>query len=127
MSNENMFEIAARKKYRFPYKGLVSTEDLWDLSVQSLDLVFKSLNAAAKKYQEESLLKTRDEQEEILARKIEIVKDIVAVKQEEIEAMKLAQEKKAQKQRILEIIARKEDDALQNMSLEELQKMAEDL
>ena len=31
-----LFEIATRKKYRFPYKGLISVEDLWDLSMREL-------------------------------------------------------------------------------------------
>lgn len=127
MNYENLFEGAVRAKYRFPYKGLISVEDLWDLSLQDLDRVFKALNAEAKQTQEESLLKTRDSKEEVLDRKIEIIKHIVSVKQAEALAVKEAADKKAQKQRILEIIAKKEDDSLQNMSLEDLKKMAESL
>lgn len=127
MSYENLFEGAVRAKYRFPFKGSITVEDLWDLSLQDLDRVFKALNAEAKQTQEESLLKIRDKNAEMLDRKIEIVKHIVAVKQAEIQALKEAADKKAQKQRIMEIIAKKEDDALQNMSLEELQRMAENL
>ena len=127
MNYENLFEGAVRAKYRFPFKGQITTEDLWDLSLQDLDRVFKALNAEAKQSQEESLLKVRDKQAETLERKIEIVKHIVAVKQAEIIVIKEAADRKAQKQRIMEIIAKKEDDALQNMSLEELQRMAESL
>ena len=127
MSYENLFEGAVRAKYRFPFKGQITVEDLWDLSLQDLDRVFKALNTEAKQSQEESLLKIRDKNAEMLDRKIEIVKHIVAVKQAEIQALKDAADKKAQKQRIMEIIAKKEDDALQNMSLEELQRMAENL
>lgn len=32
----NLFEIASREKYRFPYKGLISVEDLWDLTLPGL-------------------------------------------------------------------------------------------
>ena len=127
MSYENLFEVTVRAKYRFPFKGQITVEDLWDLSVQDLDRVYKALNTEAKQSQEESLLKIRDKSAEMLDRKIEIVKHIVAVKQDEIRALKEAADKKAQKQRIMEIIAKKEDDALQNMSLEELQRMAESL
>lgn len=38
MSVETMFETASRRKYRFPFHGSINTEDLWDLSVQNLDL-----------------------------------------------------------------------------------------
>ena len=127
MTYDNLFEGAVRAKYRFPFKGQISVEDLWDLSVQDLDKIFKLLNNEAKKSKEESLLQTRDENDEILDRKIEIVKHIVFVKQAEYTAIREAADKKARKQHILEIIDKKKDDALQNMSLEELQRLAENL
>ena len=52
-----MFEIATRNKFRFPFKGVISTEDLWDLSVESLDNVFKTLNSEMKKTKEEQTWK----------------------------------------------------------------------
>ena len=44
MKNKNLFEVATRKQYRFPYKGNASVEDLWHLSLTELDAVFKTLN-----------------------------------------------------------------------------------
>ena len=41
----NMFEKAVKGKYRFPYKGQIAVEDLYDLPLGSLDTVFKTLNA----------------------------------------------------------------------------------
>lgn len=123
MAYENLFEGAVRAKYRFPFKGQITAEDLWDLPLQDLDRVFKALNAEAKLSQEESLLNTPDKKTETLQRKIEIVKHIVAVRQAETQALKDAADRKAQKQRIMEIIARKEDEALQSMTKEELMKM----
>lgn len=125
MSTKNLFEGAARAKYRFPFRGVITTEDLWDLSLQDLDRIFKTLNAEAKQTQEESLLKVKDEHSEILERKIEIIKHIVSVKQAEAEAVKEAANRKAQKQRIMEIIAKKEDDALVNMPLDKLKEMVD--
>ena len=46
--SKNMFEVATREKMRFPFKGMISVEDLWDLSVQNLDKVFKTLNSQRK-------------------------------------------------------------------------------
>ena len=119
----NMFEIATRNKFRFPFKGVISTEDLWDLSVESLDNVFKTLNSEMKKTKEESLLSTKSKDDEVLELKIEIVKHIVAVKQEEKEARERKFLDRERNQKIMSIIAAKQDEQLYNMSVEELQKL----
>lgn len=119
----NMFEIATRNKFRFPFKGVISTEDLWDLSVESLDNVFKTLNSEMKKTKEESLLSTKSKDDEVPELKIEIVKHIVAVKQEEKEARERKFLDRERNQKIMSIIAAKQDEQLHNMSVEELQKL----
>ena len=53
----------------------------------------------------------------------DIVKHIIDVKVAERDEAKAALEKKQQKQKILDIISRKEDENLQNMPLEELKKL----
>jgi len=123
----NMFETATRCKFRFPFRGLVSVEDLWDLDVRYLDSIFKTLNAEAKEANEESLLATKSQEDEILNTKIEIVKYIVKVKLEEEAARLQARERKEKKQKIMEIVASKQDADLQNKSVEELQKMIDEL
>ena len=127
MNNEKMFEIATRNKMRFPFKGLISVEDLWDLSVVNLDSVFKALNSQIKNIKEESLLDIKTEEDETLTTMIEIVKYIVGIKLDEEKARKEAKAKKEQKQKIMEIMSTKKDEALQNMSLDELQKMLNEL
>ncbi len=127
MKNEKMFEIAVRNKYRFPFRGIISVEDLWDLNVESLDLVFKELNSQIKRVQEESLLQTKSKQDKELELKIDIVKYIVSVKLEEADLKLKAIEKKEQKQKILKILSDKQDESLQNKSIEELEKMLEEL
>lgn len=119
----NLFELATRKKFRFPFKGMISVEDLWDLSVQNLDTVFKALNAEAKQAKEESLLATKSTEETILDAKIEIVKHIVNVKLEETEKKRQDVAKREQKRRLQELIADKQDAELQGKSVEELQAM----
>lgn len=127
MSKKNMFEIAVRNKLRFPYKGQISAEDLWDLSVQNLDLIFKTLNSEVKKAKEESLLSTRSKEEEILDLQIEIIKYIVNVKLEEENEQLKAKERKEKKQKIQSILYSKQEQELQNKSAEELQAMLEEL
>ncbi len=127
MSLEKMFEVATRTKMRFPFRGVVSVEDLWDLSVQNLDHVFKELNAQKKQSNEESLLNTKTKEDETLLIQIEIVKYIVSVKLTEKEDRDKALVKKEQKQKIMSIISAKKDEALENSSIEDLTKMLEEL
>lgn len=120
---EKMFETALRKKYRFEYKGVQSVEDLWDLSVENLDNIYKGLNALKKVENTDSLLATKKVELTDLENKIEIVKHIVAVKLEEKQARLKASENKAKKEKILAMIASKNEEALQNKSVEELEAM----
>ena len=119
----NLFEMATRKKFRFPFKGTISVEDLWDLSVQNLDTVFKALNAEVKQVKEESLLATKSTEDTILDAKIEIVRHIVNAKLAEADARTRAAEKREQKRKLQELIANKQDAELQGKSIEELQAM----
>jgi polyphosphate kinase 2 (PPK2 family) len=125
--SEKMFEIAVRSKMRFPFRGMVSVEDLFDLSVKDLDSVFKSLNSQVKQAKEESLLDTKSKEDEVLDLQIDIVKYIVKVKQEEEIARLNARVKREQKQKIMSILSVKQDEDLQNKSAEELQAMLGEL
>lgn len=126
MTTENIFEYATRKKIRFPYKGMISTEDLWDLSLTNLDMIFKALNKQLKQDDEESLLSVKRKNTDLEVQ-IAIIKYIVHVKMNEHATAEKAAIKKEQKQRLLSIIADKEDEALQNRSVDDLKKMLEEL
>lgn len=127
MRVENIFEYATRNKVRFPFKGMISVEDLWDLSLTNLDSIYKTLNKQVKQSEEESLLSTSANVDTELEVKIAIIKHIVSVKLTEKENAEKAAAKKAQKQKIMSIIATKENEALQNSSIEELNKMLDEL
>lgn len=123
----NIFEYAAKNKIRFPYKGLITVEDLFDLSVENLDLIFKTLNSQLKQVKEDSLLNTKTKEDKELDVKIEIVKHIVNEKLEDQKARLQAKERKEQKQKILEILQIKKNEELQKKSPEELIKMLEEM
>jgi hypothetical protein len=125
----NIFEYATREKLRFPFKGEISVEDLWDLSLTNLDKVYKSLNAQAKQNNEASLISSsvKTAEESRIDAKIEIVRYIFAVKDNEAKARRQEVEKAEKKQKIMSIIARKQDEALESMSAEDLQKMLDEL
>jgi hypothetical protein len=112
---------------RFPFKGMISVEDLWDLSLTNLDSVFKTLNAEVKKFEEESLLHTKSKEDEEISNKIEIVKYIVNVKLNEKKKRENDIKNAKTRQKLLEIKAKRQNAALENMSDEELDKALAEL
>lgn len=125
-NENNVFEVASQKKFRYPFKGMITTEDLWDLTPEQLDSVYKALNKELLTSMEGSLLTETVENPDIRA-KIEIVKHIFDQKRAVIEFNKMAAERTAKKQHILEVIAKKRDDALENLSEDELLAMLNEL
>ena len=98
-------------------------EDLWDLSPQNLDTIYKTLAKELKQEQEESLLTEKTKADALLDEKISIVRYIVSVKLKEAEDKKNEKALKDQKQKILSIIADKEDSELKGKSIDELKNM----
>lgn len=127
MSEVNLFEVATRNNYQFPFRGLINVIDLWDLSLTNLDSVFKVLNAEVKKSEEESLLNTKSKEDEELSNKIEIVKYIVGVKLGEKEAKEDEKKNREMKQRLLAIKAKRQNEALENLSDEDLDRAIAEL
>lgn len=127
MNEKNLFELATKNNYQFPFRGMINVIDLWTLSITNLDSVFKILNAEVKKSEEESLLSVKTKEDEELSNKIEIVKHIVTVKLAEKEARENAKKNKEMRQRLLEIKAKRQDAALEDMSDEDLDKMLAEL
>lgn len=120
-----MFEKATRQKLRFQYKGLISTEDLWDLSLEELNAIYVVLCSKPKNKTEDSLItdcKTSKEDRDNMLR-MEIVKSIFEVKKKEVEKRKLKEEQKDRDQQILSILARKENQEMENKSIDELRAM----
>lgn len=134
MSAEN-FVAASRQKLRFVSpKGLLATEDLWELPLTSqtgranLDDIAKGLFSELKESEQVSFVddakKSATSVE--LALKLDIVKYIISVKKAERDEAKKAEAAKAQRQKILEIISNKEDKALEEKSIDELRAMLND-
>lgn len=120
-----MFEKAARLKLRFPFRGMLTVEDLWDLKLEDLDTIFKGHNLKLKEVGEESLLGTKSKEDEILALQISIVKYIVNVRLLEQKERTSEKERSEYKQKILSIVAEKQDAGLKDMSIEDLLKLVE--
>ena len=132
-----MFEKASRLKLRFATAmGNLTTEDLWDvplikatsLQQTSLDSIAQGLSREVKNSaEEESFVVKKSKTDSVLELKFEIVKHVIEVKLEELEAADKAAVNKARKQQIMEIISGKEDDHLKGKSLASLRKMLDDI
>jgi len=122
-----MFEKATRNKYRFPSTiGLIDVEDLWDLSIEKLDDVYKRLNKELKLVEEESLLIHTKNNEE-LTNKVNIVKFIFEIKVSEQEERTKSNERAEKKQYLLSLIQQKQIEADKDKSIEELQRLIDEL
>ncbi len=124
----DVFMNATRKKYRFSTaKGNLTTEQLWDLPLESLDEIWQKINATIEDASRTSLLSARSNKNVELTEKAEVVKAIVEYKLAAAEKADKARQTKAEKERILNIIAAKQEQELASMSIDELKKRLEAL
>lgn len=126
-TNYNLFETASRAKYRYAFKGVINTEDLWDLDVVDLNAIFKNLKSEQRKTLEESLLAQPTPEDEILENKIAIIRHIVEVKLDEAKKAGRDKELHDKRQKLMAIMAEKQDAELRAKSPEELQHMLDEL
>lgn len=123
-----MFEKAIKQKLRFDsVRGQLTTEDLWDLPLTSrnsfdLDTIAKAVNSKIKEAQEESFVKVRSNPaQDKLTLQLDILKYIIADKMQEAETKATTVARQQQRQKLEEVLASKQDDALKGLSVAELQ------
>lgn len=124
----NIFEQASKLKLRFATtKGMQIVEDLWDLSLESLDTIAitvdKQLETAGKK----SFIGKKDTTNKTLELQLEVLKHIIEVKLDEKAAKAARVERNAQLAQLRELAASKSTEALAGKSLEEINKMIAEL
>lgn len=129
------FEIAARKKFRFPsIKGDLTVEQLWDLPLiaspttrdvkADLDTIARGINTELRSISEESFVAMKaDPRKADLEVKLGLVKHIIAVKLKEAEAVKASAERADMKRKLTEALAAKKDQAIASMSEEDIRRM----
>ena len=121
MSN---FEKASRLKLRFSTnKGELSVEDLWDLSLESLDTIAKAVNKKLKDESEESFIGKKSSNNAVLELKMDILKEVIEVKLKEKEAKASRVIKSAKLAQLKELANNKANEQLSGMSLEEINKL----
>jgi len=124
----DIFEFATRNKLRFnSTRGTLSLEQLWDVPLRSrdgfdLDSIAKEANRALRALTEESFVATeRTPAHDRAEIALELVKRVIAVKLAEETAAKKRATNKAEKERLLEILAEKQAGALSALTEKEIQ------
>lgn len=123
----NIFEVAARKKLRFPTnKNEITTEQLFDLPLESrdgfdLDQVAKTINAQLKQVGEESFVKkTNNPKKAELELKLEIVVFVIQDKIEAEARKKALSAKSTEKAKLVEALHEQENAELKKLSPAEI-------
>ena len=125
-----VFEQAARLKLRFETtKGLFSSEEVWDLSLASLDMMAKTVNRRLREADEESFIPTVHQPRRVShdTLRLDILKHVIGVKVVEREIAYKKTEDRAKLARLKELLAAKEDDTFKAMSQDEILKQIVEL
>ena len=121
----NIFETASRLKLRFDISGQISVEQLWDAKMPALVDYEQQLTEVVDGYGK-SKRRTRAARtiaQEMNELRLEIVTYVLDIRERELEEAKNAASVKEHNQKILELIAQKQNQQLADMSIEDLQKM----
>lgn len=130
----NIFEYATRSKLRFASsRGELTTEQLWDVPLRSsdgfnLNAVAKATNEAVKVLNEENFVEaTRTTAHTRVETAFEVVKHIIDVKLADENAAKKRADNKLKREKLLAVLAEKQDGKLSEMSERELKKQIAEL
>jgi len=123
--NTNVFARAAKGKLRFATTGgQLSSEDLFDLSLQDLDSIGIALKKELEKGSGESLLedpdirRTRAQKENQL--RFDVIKEVIDIRQTEEKARKSRAEKAARRKFLTDLRDKRELDELESLSKEDI-------
>lgn len=134
-----LFEIAARRKFRFDsVRGSLTAEDLWDVPLRgtkvnpafSLDEIAKNINRQLKETSEESFVDQPSDEKTLqndLQNALDLVKHIIKVKSEEEDKVKKSRENRERKQQLLKLLKEKQEEDLRGKSIEEITKLINEL
>ena len=130
----NIFEFATRSKLRFPStRGDLTTEQLWDLPLQSrdgfdLDTVAKTVHRTLKGMDEESFVKSKPAT--LVTRldaKMEVVKHIISYKLAQQEAATKRAARNEKREKLISALADKENEALKGLTPEQIREQLREL
>lgn len=124
----SIFKQATRQKMRFQTtRGVITTEDLWELNLNQLNTLAKSLKKNLKQSQEDDFLEETPAEDKEIKLQFDVVLEVLETKKAERKAEREEAEKKVKREKILGLLAKKQDEALESKSEEELLKELEAL
>ena len=126
MTELNLFEQGTFLHLRFEYKGQITIEDLWCLSLLQLNEIAVNLHNTIQK-EEVSFISVKSPTSVTNELKLQIVKRVIEVKQYHKKQQEDALINKLKKQELLELKAAKQLEQKLQMSLEEIDKQLEEL
>ena len=121
-----MYKQASQMKLRFQTGvGLLTVEQLWDLSLSNLSSAIKNVKKILKKTDDDELsfledTKVVDVENQL---RFDILKDVYLTKKKEVEELRDAANIKAHNQKILQLIADKQEADLKGKTVAELEAM----
>lgn len=128
----DIFESASRLKLRFPSpKGLLTTEDLWDLPLTSstgkanLDTIACTLHAEIESQPKVSFVinKAASAADKTAKLALDVVVRVIEVRLAENEQKQQLDARREKKQQLMALIAQKENEQLAGSSLDDLRAM----
>lgn len=122
----NIFLEASRTKLRInTAQGLLSVEQLWDLSLPKLATAIKTVKKTLQKDSDDELsfLDETKSVDKVQQLSFDILKEIYLAKKDEQDSAKVLAEKKANNEKIMSLIYQKQESALSEKSIEELTSM----
>ena len=121
------YKKATRVGLRFnTNKGLLTTEQLWSLSIADLSSAIKEVKKKLVKNDDDELSFLEDvsnNQDTTEQLRFDILKDVYLTRKEELDNIKMEQTKRLNNQKILEIIADKKERNLRELDVDELEKL----
>lgn len=119
-----MYKEASKTKTRFQTsKGPLTVEQLWDLSITDLDATAVALQEQYDVSGKKSFLVTKSKKDKALKLQFDIVLDILNTKLEEAAILSAAKEDKEHNNKIIKLIAEKQDESLKGKSIKQLEAM----
>lgn len=124
-----LFMKATRLKLTFNFKGIISVEDLWDLSLTSLDSLAQKLHAELEAAPKQSFIKNNasNQTSSITQLKFDVVLAVLETKVAERDEAERALVRKQEIAQLDSLIAKAEGEVLASKPLEELKALRKQL